>query len=72
MRRTYGIDIDCANCARKVEEAISEVDGIESVTLSFVDKRMFIEVSDGNVDRFDEIEKAAEETAHRVESDFRM
>ena len=42
MRRTYGIDIDCANCARKVEEAISEVDGIESVTLSFVDKRMFI------------------------------
>ncbi len=72
MKHRYGIDIDCANCARKVEEAIAAMDCVESVTLSFMDKLMFIGISEENESRFADIEKAIEETAHRVESDFEM
>lgn len=72
MKRTYGIDIDCANCARKVEEAISGLECVESVSLSFVDKRMIIEATGAYGDRPDEVERAAEEIARRTEPDFRM
>ena len=72
MKHRYGIDIDCANCARKVEEAIAAMDCVESVTLSFVDKQMSVGISEENESRFADIEKAIEETAHRVESDFGM
>lgn len=72
MKRTYGIDIDCANCARKVEEAISRLECVESVSLSFVDKRMVIETAETYGNRPDEVEKAAEDIAHRTEPDFRM
>ena len=48
MKHVYGIEIDCANCARKVEEAINRMEEVDSAQLIYVDKRMIIEVAEAN------------------------
>ncbi|MBE6526151.1 MAG: cadmium-translocating P-type ATPase [Thermoplasmata archaeon] len=69
MRKVYGIEIDCANCAREVEEAISKVEGVDSVTVAFIERKMFIEIAD---ERFDEVMARVGEAAVAAESDFRF
>ncbi len=71
-RYEYDIEIDCANCARKVEEAVSKLPGIKKASIVYVDKRMVIEISQKDVSRYDEIEENIRKTAAAVESDFRM
>ncbi|MCQ2069984.1 MAG: heavy metal translocating P-type ATPase, partial [archaeon] len=70
MRHVYGIEIDCANCARSVEESIAALKEVKSVTISFVDKKMFLEVVDES--RFEEIEELVRRTAHDAEEEFMM
>lgn len=67
MRRAYDIEVDCADCARKVEWAIQRVEGVNSVTVAFVDKRMYIDIDD---DRFDEVMERVAEAARTAEEDF--
>ncbi len=71
-RYEYDIEIDCANCARKVEEAVSKLPGIKKASIVYVDKRMVIEISQKDVSRYDEIEENIRKTAAAVESGFRM
>ena len=71
-RYEYDIEIDCANCARKVEEAVSKLPGIKKASIVYVDKRMVIEISQKDVPRYDEIEENIRKTAEAVESGFRM
>ena len=52
MKKKYAIEVDCANCAQKVEDAINKVEGVTSATVSFVQQKLIIEAED---DRFDEI-----------------
>ena len=67
MKKTFQlIDLDCANCARKMEEAISKIDGVSSATVSFMTQKMTIEADD---DRFDAIVKEAVKRIRRVEPD---
>ena len=35
MKKTYKIEVDCANCARKMEEAAAKVEGVAAATVSF-------------------------------------
>lgn len=72
MRHTYRIDIDCANCAREVEEAIAKLDEVENVSISFVDKKMYLTIAKDLEPRFKEIEKKVEDTAHKAEDEFVM
>ena len=72
MKHTYGIDIDCANCARKVEEALNRLPYVESATLVYVDKRMIILVNNDEEARYSELEKEIKEVAKSVEPDFSM
>ena len=72
MKHKYSIEIDCANCAREVEEAINKMKDVESATIVYVDKRMIIEVSEENEGRYGDIEKAVEKLAKSVEPDFEM
>ena len=71
MRVKYHIDIDCANCAREVEEALN---GLPDVTASveFIEKRMTIEIPDDMIDRYPEIEQEIRRVAQDTEPDFRM
>ena len=66
MKKTFRIEVDCANCARKVEEAISKIDGVISVSVNFIAEKITIEAEDG---KFDDILKKAKKTAKKVESD---
>lgn len=57
MKKTYKmIDLDCANCAAKMEEAIKKIDGVTSASVSFMTQKMTIEGDDA---RFDQIVKEA-------------
>ena len=59
-------DLDCANCAAKLEKAVSEIDGVSRVTVSFMAQKMLIEADDS---RFDEIMKTVVKTAKKVVPD---
>ncbi len=44
MKKIYKLeDLDCANCAAKMENAIARLDGVKSVTVSFLTQKMTIE-----------------------------
>ena len=44
MKKIYKLeDLDCANCAAKMENAIAKLDGVKSVTVSFLTQKMTIE-----------------------------
>ena len=72
VRHVYGIEIDCANCARKVEEALNRMEEIDRAQLIYVDKRMIIEVAETHEEHFAEVEAKVRDIARSVESDFRM
>ena len=47
MNKTYKIDVDCANCANKMEDAVCKVDGVKSATVNFMALKMLVEFEDG-------------------------
>lgn len=53
MKKVYKLeDLDCANCAAKMECAIKKLDGVNDATVSFMAQRLTIEADD---DKFEEI-----------------
>lgn len=67
MKKTFKlIDLDCANCAAKMEDAIKKIDGVKSATVSFMTQKMTIEADE---ERFDEIVKLAVKACKKVEPD---
>ena len=51
MKKTYKIEVDCANCAMKMEEAAKKVEGVQDVTVSFMTQKMKVEFSEGADDK---------------------
>ena len=47
MKKTYKIDVDCANCANKMEQAAKNTDGVKDATVNFIMLKMFVEVEEG-------------------------
>ena len=47
MKKTYKIDVDCANCANKMEEAAKNTAGVKDATVNFMMLKMFVEFEDG-------------------------
>ena len=43
MKKTYKIEVDCANCANKMELSASKVPGVRSATVNFMMQKMIIE-----------------------------
>lgn len=51
MKKVYRLkDLDCANCAAKMERAIGKLDGVQSVEVSFMAQKLTLEVEDGHLD----------------------
>ena len=70
MKKVFDlIDLDCANCARKMEDAIKKIDGVESATVSLMTQKLTITADDA---RFDEIMKKAAAACKKVEPDCRI
>ena len=47
MKKTYKIDVDCANCANKMEEAAKKTAGVKDATVNFMALKMIVEFEDG-------------------------
>lgn len=68
MKKTIKLqDLDCANCAAKIESAIAKLDGVDSVRVSFMSQRMVLEARD---DLFEEVLAAAKRAAKKIGPDL--
>lgn len=47
MKKTYKIDVDCANCANKMELAAKQTDGVKDAVVNFMMLKMTVEFEDG-------------------------
>ena len=47
MKKTYKIDVDCANCANKMEEATKKTPGVKDAVVNFMALKMKVEFEDG-------------------------
>ena len=70
MKKKFAIEVDCANCAQKIEDAINKLEGVTAATVSFVQQKMTIEAPDGA--DFDALMKEVVKTAKKVEPDFEI
>lgn len=47
MKKTYKIEVDCANCANKMEEAAQKTQGVKNAVVNFMTLKMIVEFEDG-------------------------
>lgn len=70
MKKSYELeDLDCANCARKMQEAIAKIEGVKSVSVNFLTQRLTLEAEDAV---FESALRAAVKAIARVEPDCRV
>ena len=67
MRKTFELeDLDCANCAAKMENAVRGIEGVTFVSVSFMTQKMILEADD---DKFNDIVKKAVKVCRKIEPD---
>ena len=67
MKKRYKLmDLDCANCAAKMEDAIRKIDGVNEVSVSFLSQKLTI---DADESRLDDIMSQVVKVCKRVEPD---
>ncbi len=58
-------NLDCANCAHKMEEAIKKIEGVRSVNINFMMQKMILDADDDN---FDTIVSEAKKACKKIDS----
>ncbi len=67
MKKRFSLkDLDCANCAAKMEAAIKKIDGVNDANVSFMTQKMTVDADDA---RFDEIMDQVVAVCRKVEPD---
>lgn len=70
MKKVYKLeDLDCANCAAKMERAIAKIDGVESANVNFLSQRMTLEADEA---RLEEIMEQVVKVCKKVEPDCKI
>ena len=69
MKKRYKFEVDCANCAAKVEAAVKKIDGVNDATVNFMAQKLVLDADDA---RFDEILKEVQAVAKKVEPDCEL
>lgn len=70
MKRTFKLsELDCANCAAKMETAINRLDSVDNATINFMSQRLTLEASD---DKFEEAVELAQKAISKVERNCRI
>lgn len=67
MKKTYKIEVDCANCANKMEVATKNVAGVKDANVNFMTQKMTVEFEDGQDDKA--VMKAVLKACKKVEDD---
>lgn len=70
MKKTYKIEVDCANCANLCEEAAKKVEGVANAIVNFMTQKMIVEFEEGADVKA--VMKAVEKACKKVESDFEI
>lgn len=67
MKKVFKMeDLECANCAAKMEDAIKKIDGVAFASVNFMTQKLTIEADDDN---FDNIMKLAQKACKKIEPD---
>lgn len=67
MKKNYILeDLDCANCALKIEEGVKNIEGVTACSVSFVTEKMIVEIEDG---KEKEVEKEIKKVVKKIEPD---
>ena len=70
MKRSFKLDeLDCANCAAKMEEAINKIPGVKKATVNFMAQKLILEADD---DVFDQMVDEAQKAIDSVEDSCRI
>lgn len=70
MKRSFKLsDLDCANCAAKMEAAINKLDAVDNATINFMSQRLTIEAAE---DKFDDVLDQAQKAINKVERDCKI
>ena len=48
MKKTYAIEVDCANCANLIEDAARKTEGVANATVNFMTQKMIVEFAQGS------------------------
>lgn len=67
MKKTYKIEVDCANCANKMEDAAKKTAGVQNVTVNFMTQKMIVEFEEGA--DVDAVMKVVRKNCKKVEDD---
>lgn len=67
MKKTYKIDVDCANCANLMEDAAKKTPGVKDCTVSFMTLKMKVEFDEGA--DVDAVMKSVRDNCKKVEAD---
>ncbi len=67
MRKSFKLDeIDCANCARKLQDELAALDGVDAVSVNFMTQKLTLTAAD---ERFDEVLERVVALTARIEPD---
>ena len=69
MKKTYKVEVDCANCAAKMEDAIKKIPGVTDASVSFMTQKLMVEAEDTE---FDGIMKQIQKACAKVEPDCKI
>ena len=70
MKKKFKLqDLDCANCAAKMEESIKKLDGVHDASVSFMTQKMMVDAED---EKFDEIMQQVVKVCAKVEPDCKI
>lgn len=70
MKKNYILeDLDCANCAAKIEEGVKRIEGITECSVSFVTEKMIVEIED---EKEKEVEKEIKKLVKKIEPDVTL
>ena len=67
MKKTYVVEVDCANCANLMEVAANKVDGVANAVVNFMTQKMTVEFDEGADEK--KVMKAVLKACRKVEPD---
>ena len=70
MKKTYKVEVDCASCATKMEDAAKKTPGVKDASINFVLQKMNVEFDDGADEKT--VMKAVLKNCKKVESDCKI
>lgn len=70
MIKKYNVEVDCAHCAAKMEEAVQKLEGVKSCNINFMMQKMTVDFEDGQ--DVTTLLKNIEKTCKKVDRDFAL